>query len=131
LLVLGAKSCIFERTARKRDARLLRQLLAEGRFQRVSMPSSEQKDLRTVAHSSLQAGADSRAGEERATALGHEPGCDEEEKTMEQNESARLLMTQPGVGPITAMAFVLTMGDVSRFQRGKQVASYLGLIPRE
>ena len=26
---------------------------------------------------------------------------------------------------------VLTMGDVSRFQRGKQVASYLGLIPRE
>ena len=33
--------------------------------------------------------------------------------------------------PITAMAFVLTMGDVSRFPRGKQVASYLGLIPRE
>lgn len=49
----------------------------------------------------------------------------------EQNEKARLLMTQPGVGPITAMAFVLTMGDVSRFPRGKQVASYLGLIPRE
>jgi len=40
-------------------------------------------------------------------------------------------MTQPGVGPITSMAFVLTMGDVNRFQRGKQVASYLGLIPRE
>jgi len=49
----------------------------------------------------------------------------------EKNERARLLMTQPGVGPITALAFVLTMGDVSRFQRGKQVASYLGLIPRE
>ncbi len=49
----------------------------------------------------------------------------------EKNEKARLLMTQPGVGPITAMAFVLTMGDVKRFQRGKQVASYLGLIPRE
>jgi transposase len=29
------------------------------------------------------------------------------------------------------MAFVLTMGDVHRFQRGKQVASYPGLIPRE
>jgi hypothetical protein len=40
-------------------------------------------------------------------------------------------MTQPGVGPNTALAFVLTIGDVSRFQRGKQVASYLGLIPRE
>ncbi|HTB93585.1 MAG TPA: IS110 family transposase, partial [Candidatus Sulfotelmatobacter sp.] len=49
----------------------------------------------------------------------------------EKNEKAKLLMTQPGVGPITAMAFVLTMGDVSRFPRGKQVASYLGLIPRE
>lgn len=48
-----------------------------------------------------------------------------------QNEKARLLMTQPGVGPITSLAFVLTMGDVKRFQRGKQVASYLGLIPRE
>jgi len=42
-----------------------------------------------------------------------------------------LLMTQPGVGPVTAMAFVLTIGEVSRFPRGKQVASYLGLIPRE
>jgi transposase len=49
----------------------------------------------------------------------------------EQNENARLLMTQPGVGPVTSLAFVLTMGDVSRFPRGKQVASYLGLIPRE
>jgi transposase len=49
----------------------------------------------------------------------------------EKDEKARLLMTQPGVGPITSMAFVLTMGDVNRFPRGKQVASYLGLIPRE
>jgi len=49
----------------------------------------------------------------------------------ESNEKAKLLMTQPGVGPITAMAFVLTLGDASRFPRGKQVASYLGLIPRE
>jgi transposase len=49
----------------------------------------------------------------------------------EKNPKARLLMTQPGVGPITSLAFVLTMGDVSRFPRGKQVASYLGLIPRE
>jgi transposase len=49
----------------------------------------------------------------------------------EANPQARLLMTQPGVGPVTSLAFVLTIGDVSRFQRGKQVASYLGLIPRE
>jgi len=49
----------------------------------------------------------------------------------EENPQARLLMTQPGVGPNTALAYVLTIGDVSRFQRGKQGASYLGLIPRE
>jgi transposase len=48
-----------------------------------------------------------------------------------KSENARLLMTQPGIGPVTSLAFVLTMGDVSRFPRGKQVASYLGLIPRE
>src|SRR5437870_8445442 len=53
------------------------------------------------------------------------------EEAAEKKERAKLLMTQPGVGPITSMAFVLTMGDVARFQRGKQVASYLGLIPRE
>ena len=52
-------------------------------------------------------------------------------KAAEQNPQARLLMTQPGVGPVTSLALVLTIGDVSRFQRGKQVASYLGLIPRE
>jgi transposase len=41
-------------------------------------------------------------------------------------------MTQPGVGPITSLAFVLTIGDVSAVQaHSKQVASYLGLIPRE
>ena len=44
---------------------------------------------------------------------------------------ARLLMTQPGVGPNTALAFVVTIGEVSRFRRSKQVASYLGLIPSE
>ncbi|HEX4031805.1 MAG TPA: transposase [Terracidiphilus sp.] len=49
----------------------------------------------------------------------------------QQHAQARLLMTQPGVGPITALAFVLTIGDVSRFKHSKQVASYLGLIPAE
>ena len=48
-----------------------------------------------------------------------------------KHPQAALLMTQPGVGPNTALAFVLTLGDVSRFRRGKQVASYLGLIPSE
>lgn len=41
------------------------------------------------------------------------------------------LMTHPGVGKVTALAFVLTIGDATRFRCGKQVASYLGLIPAE
>src|SRR5271167_3144826 len=49
----------------------------------------------------------------------------------EQNREARLLMTHPGVGPIVSLAYVLTIGDWQRFPRGKQVASYLGLIPAE
>lgn len=53
------------------------------------------------------------------------------EQSARQDEQARLLMTQPGVGPITALAFVLTIGDVSRFAHSGQVASYVGLIPRE
>jgi transposase len=53
------------------------------------------------------------------------------QQAADQHAQARLLMTQPGVGPNTALAYVLTIGDVSRFRRGKQVASYLGLIPRE
>jgi transposase len=49
----------------------------------------------------------------------------------EQREDAKLLMSHPGVGPILALATVLTLGDVSRFQCGRQVASYIGLIPSE
>jgi transposase len=41
------------------------------------------------------------------------------------------LMTHPGVGPITALAFVLIIGTVERFQCGKQIGSYVGLIPCE
>jgi transposase len=41
------------------------------------------------------------------------------------------LMTHPGVGPITALAFVLVIGSPDRFACGKQIGSYLGLIPEE
>jgi transposase len=49
----------------------------------------------------------------------------------EQNPEARLLMTHPGVGPVVSLAYVLILGDWRRFPRGKQVGSYLGLIPSE
>jgi transposase len=48
-----------------------------------------------------------------------------------QNPAAMLLMSHPGVGPVTSLAFVLTLGPVGRFERSKQVVSYLGLNPRE
>ena len=41
------------------------------------------------------------------------------------------LMTHPGVGPVTSLAFVLIIGPIDRFQRSKQVVSYLGLNPQE
>jgi len=53
------------------------------------------------------------------------------EQQAEQNAEAVRLMTHPGVGPVTSLAFVLTIGPVGRFERSKQVVSYLGLNPRE
>jgi transposase len=53
------------------------------------------------------------------------------EEQSRQNEAAVLLRTHPGVGPVTSLAFVLTLGPVERFARSKQVVSYLGLNPRE
>jgi transposase len=53
------------------------------------------------------------------------------EQAAAQQAEAELLMSHPGVGPILALATVLTLGDVRRFPRGKHVASYLGLIPKE
>jgi len=49
----------------------------------------------------------------------------------EQRAAACSLMEQAGVGPVTALMFVLTIGPVERFRRSKQVVSYLGLNPRE
>jgi transposase len=53
------------------------------------------------------------------------------EREVETCPAAQQLMTHPGVGPLTSLAFVLIIGDASRFQCGKQVASYLGLVPLE
>ena len=41
------------------------------------------------------------------------------------------LMTHPGVGPLTALAFALIIGTPSRFHRGKQIGNYVGMIPSE
>ena len=161
----------------KRDAAHVLKLLLEGRFPRLWVPSSEQRDLRQLLihrhklvqirsrvknglqHLAMNRGMQKKArlwsvagqkalrelplagwaGRRRQDLLHLLAQLDQQiapldeaaQQVAEQNPQARLLLTQPGVGPITALAFVLTIGEVSRFARGKQVASYLGLIPRE
>jgi len=161
----------------KRDARHLLRLLYEGRFPRLWVPSSEQRDLRQLLihrdklvqirsrvknglqHLAMNRGVQKKhrlwsgAGQKtlRELPLLGWSACRRADllrllaqmdaliapldqavkQTAEQDRQARLLLTQPGVGPITALAFVLTIGEVARFRRGKQVASYLGLIPQE
>jgi transposase len=52
-------------------------------------------------------------------------------KKREERPEAVRLMTHPGVGPVTALAMVLTLGPAERFESAKQVGSYFGLIPSE
>jgi transposase len=53
------------------------------------------------------------------------------EQEVEKCPAAQRLRTHPGVGALTALAFVLIIGDSERFHCGKQIASYLGLVPLE
>jgi len=67
--------------------------------------------------------------EELQREIGELDGRVEEEAR--RRPAAVKLMTHPGVGPVTALAMVLTVGPVERFQHADQLSSYLGLIPRE
>ena len=53
------------------------------------------------------------------------------EKEAEKRPEVVRLMTHPGVGALTALAFVLIIGTPERFARSKEVSSYLGLVPTE
>jgi len=53
------------------------------------------------------------------------------EEEVKQRPAAQKLMTHPGVGPVTALAMVLTLGPAERFENARKVGSYLGLIPSE
>jgi len=53
------------------------------------------------------------------------------EEEVEKRPVTRRLMTHPGVGPLTALAFELVIGNPERFHCGKQIASYVGLVPSE
>ena len=53
------------------------------------------------------------------------------EDEVEKRPVTQRLMTHPGVGPLTALAFELVIGTPDRFHCGKQIASYVGLVPSE
>lgn len=53
-----------------------------------------------------------------------------EERAFNQR-AIELLRTHPGIGPITSMALVHTLGDVRRFRRKEEVVSFVGLDPLE
>jgi transposase len=170
-------SYVRQQETDNRDAARIMKLLAEGRFPRIWMPSSEVRNLRQLLlhryklviirtrlknelqHLCLNQGVQrkrklwSQAGQKLSRELPLRPWAarrrddllrlmtmlDQQIDPLDaavkaealRDKMALLLQSQPGVGTVTALAYVLTMGDVSRFPRGKQVASYLGLIPRE
>jgi len=161
----------------RRDAGLLLRLLSEDRFPEIWMPSSEQRDLRTLLRDrdqwvrmrsrvqhTLQGialnhalrkgrGLWNAAGQSALQALSLPPytaqrrnqllgmygylqkriqQLDQEvESQARERLQARRLMTHPGVGPVTALATEVFLGDASRFTTGKEVASYIGMIPCE
>jgi transposase len=81
----------------------------------------------------------SYAGERRQQLLAALDGLEAEveplnrrvEEGVVRRRAAVKLQTPPGVGAVTALAVVRTLGPAERFASGKQVASYFGLIPSE
>jgi transposase len=162
----------------RRDARLMLDLLMrEDGFPEIWMPSSEQRDLRTLlrdrhqwvkirtrVQNTLQAMALNHAlrrgrglwtatGQKALQALslaGYTRQRRDEllrlyvqlqqriqeldgqvEKQVQQRPQALRLLTHPGVGPVTALATEVFLGDPHRFANGKNLASYIGMIPCE
>jgi transposase len=53
------------------------------------------------------------------------------ERNVRANPDARRLLEIPGVGPLTASAMIATVGDARQFRNGRQMAAFLGLVPRQ
>ena len=48
-----------------------------------------------------------------------------------ENEASQKLAKIPGIGPITASAVVASVGDAGNFKNGRQLAAWLGIVPRQ
>lgn len=53
------------------------------------------------------------------------------EQQVRDNPHTQRLMQIPGIGPLTASALVTAVGDASQFRNGRQLAAFLGLVPRQ
>ncbi len=53
------------------------------------------------------------------------------EQQARQHPMGDALMRMPGIGPITASALIGTIGDVSCFKNGRELAAWLGLVPKQ
>src|SRR4051812_13935168 len=51
-------------------------------------------------------------------------------KMIRASDACRRLMTVPGVGQLTALAFTAAVDDPERFKRSRDLGAYLGLVPR-
>ena len=49
---------------------------------------------------------------------------------VENDEKIQKAMTVPGIGPITALAYVAYVGDVKRFDNAHQVSNFIGFVPK-
>ncbi len=49
----------------------------------------------------------------------------------QNSEASKILATIPGLGPITASAIVATVGNAKEFKNGRQLAAWLGLVPKQ
>ena len=109
----------------ERDAEHLQDLLARGQFPRIGVPSVEERDLRQLLKY--------RNKLELLDEL--EPKIEKLNEAVkgeaEKRDDCRELMKVKGVGPVTALAYVLTVGPVSRFRNSRALVSYLGLNPSE
>lgn len=52
------------------------------------------------------------------------------EEEIQGDENIKLLLTVPGVGKLTSLAFMAYVGDTSRFEKAAQVSNYIGLVPK-
>lgn len=48
-----------------------------------------------------------------------------------EDEKSKILMTIPGIGPLTAAAILSHIGDANKFKNGRQLAAYFGITPKE